>query len=146
MSNNRPMKKAKAGSEQKAVPSTAVGRLESDISTFTAMGLRNLDAVLEINRLAFDCMEQCWQRQADVLSKFPTNVVSPPGMFDPQAATVLARGDSLAVAETAQLMLDHIWEVSEIIAQTNKNVLDVVRNRSEACFNEIVGDEVKSKD
>lgn len=144
MSNNRPMNKAEPGAEQKDAPATAVGRLESDISTFSAIGWRNLDAALEINRLAFDCMERCWQRQADVWSKFPTDVVSLPGMFGVQANAVPARGVSPAVAETVQLTLNHIWEVSEIIARTNNDVLDVVRNRSEACFKDILGDEVKS--
>lgn len=120
------------------MPTADTSNVEREIETMTLMGKRNLDAAWSINRLAVDCIQQCAERQTEVWGKFSTNALSTLGMFGAQAqGAVPSFRNSPEISDVIETALNHMRELSEIIARANQEALDVISNRSEACFKEV---------
>jgi len=126
------------GSGSKSARPAPASRVESELEAMALMGKRNLDAACSINRLAVDCIQRCAERQADVWGKFSTNALSLLGLFGVRTHEDLPTVQSSPViTDTIDLILGHMREVSELIARSNQDALDVIRSRSEACFKEV---------
>lgn len=137
---------AKGQSAEGAQPSTALkdiqpteaSNVERELEAMMLMGKRNLDAAWSINRLAVECIQQCAERQAQVWGKFSTNALSMLGIFGAQAhGNAPTFRKSPVIADTIELTLGHMRELSEIIARANQEALDVISNRSNACLKEV---------
>ena len=112
--------------------------VERELGAMTLMGKRNLDAAWSINRLAVDCIQQCAERQTEVWGKFSTNALSTLGMFGAQTQNAAPSfRNSPEISDMIETALNHMRELSEIIARANQEALDVISNRSEACFKEV---------
>lgn len=113
------------------------GIAEREFEAMMFIGTRNLDAACSMNRLVIDCIEQCAERQAEVWGNISTSALSMLGIFGQQTQgdTPTVRNSSV-IADTVELMLRHMRQVSQIIARTNDEALDLISSRAGACFKE----------
>ena len=137
---------AKDQSAQGTGPGTSSGgirqdgasRVELDLEAMRLMGKRNVDAAWAINRLAVDCVQRCAERQTEVWSKFSANALGMLDVLRTQSSVATPTVySSPAITDMIETILDHMRALSETIARANQEALDVMSNRSEACFREV---------
>lgn len=74
-----------------------------------------------INRLAVDCIERCSERQTEVWGRFSSSMLNLLGVFGAQAGGhTPSHRNAPALVEIIDLTLDHMHELSEIIARANQ--------------------------
>lgn len=113
------------------------GLSEREFEALMFIGTRNLDAAWSMNRLIADCIEQCAERQAEAWDNVSNCALNMLSLFGPQTQgdTLTVRNSSV-IADAVELMLRYMREVSQIIARTNDEALDLIGSRAGACFKE----------
>ena len=85
---------------------------------------KNIQALAEANRVAFEGWQRVGRRQAEIFQETMKKVVADAGQVDPMKRADLAK-------EGFEKALANMRELAEITTQSQKEVFDVIRKRIE---------------
>lgn len=101
-----------------------------DMEALIASQKKNIDAIVEANKLAVEGLQAVAKRQEELVREAVNEIQA--------AAREVKTPDKLATftADVAQKALDQTREIGEMVAKANKDVLEVVNKRTAASIAE----------
>ena len=111
---------------------------DHEIEAMLLIGKRNMDTIWAINRLSIDCIHKCAERQVAIWDRCVAHHINLLEIFSQRAGYDSQPSQFVpTVVDTIEACLGQMRKLSEVIADTNQEAMELINHRSCACIREV---------